>query len=136
MKIRDKKFLTSDELSYIIRSMSSATDEFSKEILKVALVAQIVIDDVNWEEYDTCNDMYDAIMDSDVDLYEIKNYLEIDEIIRKENSLEKVVERFLDGLNQKIDEYAKSVDLTQMEGLLNEFKNISGGSEEEIKVEG
>ena len=133
MKIRDKKFLTNDELRYVLSGVQSATDEFSKEILKVGLTAQIVIEDVNWDEYETCNDMYDAVMENDIDLYEIKNYYIIDEIIKKENSVEKVVERFLNELSDKIDEYSKSVDLTQMEGLLNEFKKIAGGSEEEIK---
>lgn len=133
MKIRDKKFLTNDELRYVLNGVRSATDEFSKEILKVGLTAQIVIEDVNWDDYETCNDMYDAVMENDINLYELKNYYMIDEILKKENSVEKVVERFLNELSDKIDEYSKSVDLTQMEGLLNEFKKIAGGSEEEIK---
>lgn len=133
MKIRDKKFLTNDELRYVLNGVRNATDEFSKEILKVGLTAQIVIEDVNWDEYETCNEMYDAVMENDIDLYELKNYYIIDEILKKENSVEKVVERFLNELSDKIDEYSKSVDLTQMEGLLNEFKKIAGGSEEEIQ---
>ena len=136
MKIRDKKFLTNDELRYVLSGVQSGTDEFSKEMLKVGLVAQIIIEDVNWDEYDTCNDVYDAVMENDIDLYELKNYYIIDEILKKENSVEKVVERFLNELSDKIDEYSKSVDLTQMEGLVNEFKKVVGGSEEEIKVEG
>jgi hypothetical protein len=144
MKIRDAKFLTNDELRYVLRSVSNATDEFSKEILKVALVAQIVILDVNWDEYETCNDMYDAVMAEGISFEnEIRNYYLIDKIIYNENSVEKIVANFLNDLSNKIDEYAKTVDLSQMEGLVDELKKLSGADEvkteaekvEEIKIE-
>lgn len=143
MKIRDKRFLTSDELTYVINGVENGTDEFSKEILKVALVAQIVIEDVNWDEYETCNDIYDAVMEEESKengfclAIDIENYYEIDEILRREHSVEKTVERFLYGLNKKIDEYAKRIDVSQLEGLLNELKNLEVENEEvkEIVVE-
>lgn len=134
MKIRDEKFLTNDELRYILRGVSNATDEFSKEILKVALVAQIVMPDVNWDEYETCNDMYDAVMAEGISFEnEIRNYYLIDKIIYNENSVEKIVANFLNDLSNKIDEYAKTVDLSQMEGLVGELKKLSGA--DEVKTE-
>lgn len=143
MKLRDKRFLTSDELTYVINGVENGTDEFSKEILKVALVAQIVIEDVNWDEYETCNDIYDVVMEEESKedgfclAIDIENYYAIDEILRREHSVEKTVERFLYGLNKKIDEYAKRIDVGQLEGLLNELKNLEVENEEakEIVVE-
>ena len=143
MKIRDNKFLTSDELSYIVNGVANATDEFSKEILKVALTAQIVVEDVDWSKYDTCNDIYDYMM-QEFSKYDYKveeneregvedfcisiyNYGAIDTILERENSVEKTVERFLNGLNDKIDEYSKTVDITQLEGLLGELKKLGDG---------
>ena len=141
MKLRDNKFLTSDELSYIVNGVANATDEFSKEILKVALTAQIVVEDVDWSKYDTCNDIYDYMMQefSKYDYKEgvedfcisIYNYGAIDTILERENSVEKTVEKFLNGLNDKIDEYSKTVDVTQLEGLLGELKKLSDGDGEE-----
>ena len=138
MKIRDKKFLTSDELTYVLNAVQMATDEFSKEILKVALVAQIVIDDDDWNAidedgnaiYETCNDIYDAVMaeeavNEDFKLrYDIVNFWQIDDILDRETRADKVIANFLNELGAKIDEYAKTVDLGQLEGLLGELKGL------------
>ena len=130
-----RNYLTSDDLTYILNSLEAVEDEFSREILKVALTAQILIDDEDWESYETCNDMYDKVMSEGIDMYaKITNYYMIDEVLEKKNSLEKVVERFLDGLNSKIDEYAKSVDLAQMENLLGELKGLSGEDKETEEI--
>lgn len=144
MKIRDKKFLTSDELTYVLNAVQMATDEFSKEILKVALVAQIVIDDVDWNAvdengnaiYETCNDIYDAVMaeeavNEDFKLrYDVVNFWQIDDILDRETRVDKVIANFLNELGAKIDEYAKTVDLGQLKGLLNELKNLEVENEE------
>lgn len=141
----EKNYLTNDELRYIINGLEDIDNEYDREIIKVALVIQILIKDVDWDKYNTCNEMYDAYMaQDDVDIEnDVKNYYKIDEILNKENSLEKIVERFLNGLSDKIDEYSKTVDVTQLEGLLGELKKLSDGdgieNEEvlkEIKIEG
>lgn len=135
MKLK-RNYLTSDEISYIINSLDAIDSEYSREIVKKALAAQILIDDVDWNQYETCNDMYDALMEqNDIDIeFDVKNYYVIDEILQKENSLEKVVERFLNGLNEKIDEYGKSVDLESLKGMLGELKKLEDGNNEELVV--
>lgn len=140
----EKNYLTNDELHYIINGLEDIDNEYDREIVKVALAIQILIKDIDWGKYKTCNEMYDAyIAQDDVNIEtDVKNYYKIDEILNKENSLEKIVERFLNGLNDKIDEYSKTVDVTQLEGLLGELKKLSDGdgieNEEvlkEIKIE-
>lgn len=122
-----RNYLTSDELIYILNRIGAATDEFSKEILKVSAAAQILIEDEDWTQYELCNDVYDKVMSEDINLYsEVKNYYVIDEILKKENSLEKVVERFLSGIESKIDEYGKQIDLESLKGLVGELKNLEG----------
>lgn len=131
-----RNYLTSDDLTYILNTLDAVEDEFSREILKVALTAQILIEDEDWDSYNNCNDMYDKIVSEGINFYDkVKNYYVIDEIIRKQNSVEKVVERFLDGLNQKIDEYSKLIDLSQMETLVGELKKLGGEEKEEEKEE-
>lgn len=136
MKLK-RNYLTSDEISYIINSLEAIDGEYSREIVKKALIIQILIDDVDWNQYESCNDMYDAYMaQDDIDIeFDVKNYCIIDEILQKENSLEKVVERFLNGLNKKIDEYGKSVDLESLKGMLGELKKLEDGDNEELVVE-
>lgn len=131
-----RNYLTSDEISYIINSLEAIDGEYSREIVKKALIIQILIDDVDWNQYESCNDMYDAYMaQDDIDIeFDVKNYCIIDEILQKENSLEKVVERFLNGLNEKIDEYGKSVDLESLKGMLGELKKLENGDNEELVV--
>ena len=129
-----RDYLTSDDLTYILNNLDAVEDEFSKEILKVALTAQILIEDGDWDSYNNCNDIYDKIVSEGINFYDkVKNYYVIDEIIRKQNSVEKVVERFLDGLNQKIDEYSKLIDLSQMETLIGELKKLGSEDKEEEK---
>lgn len=133
----EKNYLTNDELRYIINGLEDIDNEYDREIVKVASVIQILIKDVDWDKYDTCNEMYDAYMaQDDVDIEtDVKNYYKIDEILNKENSLEKIVERFLNGLSDKIDEYGKSVDLESLKGMLGELKKISGDDSQELIVE-
>ena len=134
MKLK-RNYLTSDEISYIVNSLGAVDGEFDRLILKYALIGQMLVDEVDWDKFETCNDMYDYIMEEQSKedntlgdlLYEVENAYVIDDILNKENSLEKVVERFLNGLNDKIDEYAKKVDLESLKGLIGEL--------EELKVE-
>ena len=131
----ERNYLTSDEINYILNSLDGVDDEFSKEILKIALIGQMLIEDVNWDEYETCNDMYDAIVAEGIDLtMEVRNFYMIDDILYKENSLEKVVERFLNGIESKIEEYGKSIDAESLKGLIGELKNLEVENEE-IKKE-
>ena len=133
-----RKYLTSDELTYVINSVEAATDDFSKEILKVALVAQILVEGEDWDKYELCNDIYDKMMEQDdIDLtYDVKNFYVIEDVLSKNNSIEKVVERFLDGINTKLDEYAKLVDTESLKGLLGELKELQGEEEnKELVVE-
>lgn len=131
-----RNYLTSDEISYIINSLEAIDGEYSREIVKKALIIQMLIDDVDWNQYESCNDMYDVYMaQDDIDIEcDVKNYYIIDEILQKENSLEKVVERFLNGLSDKIDEYGKSVDLESLKGMLGELKKLEDGGENEELV--
>ena len=132
-----RQYLTSDELTHVINSVEAATDEFSKEILKVALVAQILVEGEDWDKYEVCNDIYDKMMEQDdicLDC-DVKNFYVIDEIIKNNNSLEKVVGRFLNDISAKIDDYAKLVDTESLKGLLVELKELQKEDEKELVVE-
>lgn len=121
----ERNYLLSEEIRHILNSLDGIDDEFSKEILKKAFVGQMLIKDVNWEEYETCNDVYDAIIADGIDLeVEVKNFYVIDDILCKENSLEKVVEKFLNGIESKIEEYGKSIDAESLKGLIGELKEL------------
>lgn len=134
----ERNYLTSDEINYIVTSLETVDDEFGKFILKYALIGQLLIKDVDWDKFENCNEMYDYIMEEQSKedntlgdlLYEVENAYVIDDILNKENSLEKVVERFLNGIENKIEEYGKSIDAESLKGLIGELKNLEVENEE------
>ena len=117
--IRD--YLTSDELSFIIKSMLEKSSAIEREVVKVGLVAQLVCEDIG--DYENCNDVYDKVVaDSKLNFAEIvNNYNIIDKLVAEETSFEKILKDFLDNIGDKVEKSIKDIDF---KNVLTQFKEI------------
>ena len=117
--VRD--YLTSDELSFIVKSMLEKESAIEREVVKVGLVAQLVCEDI--DNYENCNDIYDMVVsDSKLNFAEIiNNYNIIDKIIAQETSAEKILKDFVNSINEKLDKSMKDIDLNSAIAQLKEL---------------
>lgn len=118
--VRD--YLTSDEISFIVKSILEKESAIEREIVKVGLVAQLVCEDI--DNYENCNDIYDMVVsDSKLNFAEIiNNYNIIDKIIAQETSVEKILKDFVNSINEKLDKSIKDIDLN---GAIAQLKELT-----------
>ena len=96
----------------------------NREILKVGLVAQFVIEDL--EEFESCNDIYNKLVETeDINLiYSVHNYDVIDKLVKEEIGIDKFMKDFLKGFEEKIDASMQNLDLN---GAVKELSKIAEG---------
>jgi hypothetical protein len=100
------------------------TSEFQREILKYDLVAKILIAELKSDEPTSIAETYDILMENAIDLYkEVENLHLVDEIVAKEFSVAKTVERTLNGIVAQIDETMKNFDPKAMLVELEKLKD-------------
>ena len=118
--VRD--YLTSQELDYIINAMLEKETALEREIVKVALVAQLVCEDIG--DFEDCNDIYDKVVaDSKINFDGIvTNYYVIDALVAQETGVNKILKDFIDDMSEKITKAIKNLDLNS---AIKELKNIS-----------
>lgn len=118
--VRD--YLTSDEISFIVKSILEKESAIEREVVKVGLVAQLVCEDIG--KYESCNDIYDMVVaDSKLNFSEIiNNYNVIDKIIAQETSVEKILKDFVNSINEKLDKSIKDIDLN---GAIAQLKELT-----------
>lgn len=127
--VRD--YLTSQELNYIINAMLEKETALEREIVKVALVAQLVCEEIG--DFDDCNDVYDKVVaDSKINFSEIiNNYNIIDKLYTEETGVNKILKDFVDNINIKLDNATKNMDLN---GAINQLKEIANSHNEILEV--
>lgn len=118
--VRD--YLTSQELNYIINAMLEKETALEREIVKVALVVQILGEDIG--DFEDCNDIYDKVVaDPQINLDGIvTNYYIIDKLIAEETGINKILKDFIENVNEKI---VKSVENLDLKSAIKELKEIS-----------
>ena len=117
--IYSKRFLTSEELSYIVTEMLKHDSAIEQEIVKVGMVAQLVVKDLG--EYESCNDIYDYVMEKNIDLTKIVNYDTIDKLVNEERGVNKIISDFVSEFNDKISETLKDLDINKAVEQLKEI---------------
>lgn len=121
-----KKYLSSDELGFIISEMLKHDNAVEREIVKVGMIAQLVVKDLG--EFEDCNSIYDYIMENNIDLEKnIVNYSIIDKLIDKELGVDKFIKEFIVSFNERINESIKNLDLN---GAIKELKKVAESNKE------
>ena len=115
-----KKYLTSNEISYIVNEMVQRKNAVEREIVKVGMVAQLVIKDLG--EYENCNDIYDYIMEKGIDLTKIVNYNDIDKFVNEELGVNKIIADFVEDFTKNISKSLEGLDLN---GAIAQLKEIA-----------
>lgn len=115
-----KKYLTSDEISYVVNEMVQRKNAVEREIVKVGMVAQLVIKDLG--EYENCNDIYDYIMEKGIDLTKIVNYNDIDKFVNEELGVNKIIADFVEDFTKNISKSLEGLDLN---GAIAQLKEIA-----------
>lgn len=118
--IRD--YLTSQELGYIVNAMLEKETALEREIVKVALVAQLVCEDLG--DFEDCNDIYDKVVsDSKINFDGIvTNYYIIDALVEQEIGINKILKDFVNDMSEKITSAIENLDLNS---AIKELKNVS-----------
>ena len=119
-----KKYLTSDEISYVVNEMVQRKNAVEREIVKVGMVAQLVIKDLG--EYENCNDIYDYIMEKGIDLTKIVNYNDIDKFVNEELGVNKIIADFVEDFTKNISKSLEGLDLN---GAIAQLKEIADKKE-------
>ena len=129
----ERDYLTSAEIGYIVKAMIEKDNAVDREIVKVALVAQLVCEDIG--NFEDCNDIYDLVMaNSDISISEfVRNYDIIDKIYKEETGIEKILNDFVYSINTKLDEVTKNMDLN---GAISQLKEISDKKDTPKNVKG
>lgn len=114
-----KKYLTSNELAFVISEMLKHDNAVDREIVKVGMVAQLVVKELG--EYKDCNDVYDYVMEKGIDLTKIVNYNDIDRLVNEELGVNKVIRDFVIEFENKISKSLEGLDLNDAITQLKEL---------------
>lgn len=126
--VRD--YLTSVEIGYIINAMLEKESAIEREVVKVALVAQLLCDDVG--EFEDCSDIYNKVVaDSKLNFSAIvNNYDIIDKLYKEETGIEKIAKEFVNSIEKKLDDTIGNFDLS---AAISQLKEITDKQEKENK---
>ena len=117
-----KKYLTSLEILFILSEMAKHENVGEREIVKVALVAQYTLKDLDKEEFEDCNDIYDYVMSHGIDLKKnIFNYQDLEKVADKEFGLETFMKNFMITSAEQIKKAIDDVNVDEVMSKINEY---------------
>ena len=131
--VRD--YLTSTEIGYIISTMLEKESAIEREVVKVALVAQLVCEDIGY--FNECNDIYDKVLaDSKLNFSSIiNNYDIIDKLYAEETGINNIIKDFVNDVNKKLDDATKNMDLNSAIAQLKEIAEKGDVTDGKHKVQ-
>ena len=117
--VRD--YLTSNEIGYIVNAILEKDNAVEREIVKIALVAQLVCEEIG--NFEDCNDIYDMVVaDSKLNFDAIiNNYNIIDKLVAEETGVNKILKDFVEDITKKLEDSVKNLDLNSAIGQLKEI---------------
>ena len=114
-----KKYLTSNELMEVVNELTKVDNgelvhktAVERYILKVGMVAQIVLDDM--DKFKDCNEIYDYVVENDIDFeMEVNNYYMIDVLVKEELSTTNVIRDFVKYMEVSMKDLPNTLNLEQ-----------------------
>ena len=120
--IFSKKYLTSLEMLFILSEMNKHDNAGTREIVKVALVAQYTLKDLNKDDFEDCNDIYDYVVKNGIDFKKnIFNYQDLEKIADKEFGLETFMKNFMITTAEQIKKSIDNVNVDEVMSKINEY---------------
>lgn len=114
-----KKYLTSNEIMEVVNELTKVDNgelvhktAVERYILKVGMVAQIVLDDM--DKFKDCNEIYDYVVENDIDFeMEVNNYYMIDVLVKEELSTTNVIRDFVKYMEISMKDLPNTLNLEQ-----------------------
>ena len=114
-----KKYLTSNELMEVVNELTKVDNgelvhktAVERYMLKVGMVAQIVLDDM--DKFKDCNEIYDYVVENDIDFeMEVNNYYMIDVLVKEELSATNVIRDFVKYMEVSMKDLPNTLNLEQ-----------------------
>ena len=114
-----KKYLTSNEIMEVVNELTKVDNgelvhktAVERYILKVGMVAQIVLDDM--DKFKDCNEIYDYVVENDIDFeMEVNNYYMIDVLVKEELSTTNVIRDFVKSMEVSMKDLPNALNLEQ-----------------------
>ena len=114
-----KKYLTSNEIMEVVNELTKVENgelvyktAVERYILKVGMVAQIVLDDM--DKFKDCNEIYDYVVENDIDFeMEVNNYYMIDVLVKEELSATNVIRDFVKYMEVSMKDLPNTLNLEQ-----------------------
>ena len=114
-----KKYLTSNEIMEVVNELTKAENgelvhktAVERHILKIGMVAQIVLDDM--DKFKDCNEIYDYVVENDIDFdMEVNNYYMIDVLVKEELSTTNVIRDFVKSMEVSMKDLPSTLNLEQ-----------------------
>ena len=114
-----KKYLTSNEIMEVVNELTKVDNgelvhktAVERYILKVGMVAQIVLDDM--DKFKDCNEIYDYVVENDIDFeMEVNNYYIIDVLVKEELSATNVIRDFVKYMEVSMKDLPNTLNLEQ-----------------------
>lgn len=114
-----KKYLTSNEIMEVVNELTKTENgelvhktAVERYILKVGMVAQIVLDDM--DKFKDCNEIYDYVVENDIDFdMEVTNYYMIDVLVNEELGTTNVIRDFVKSIEISMKDLPNILNLEQ-----------------------
>lgn len=114
-----KKYLTSNEIMEVVNELTKTENgelvhntAVERYILKVGMVAQIVLEDM--DKFKDCNEIYDYVVENDIDFdMEVNNYYMIDVLVKEELSTTNVIRDFVKSMEVSMKDLPSTLNLEQ-----------------------
>lgn len=114
-----KKYLTSNEIMEVVNELTKMENgelvhktAVERYILKVGMVAQIVLEDM--DKFKDCNEIYDCVVENDIDFdMEVNNYYMIDVLVKEELGITNVIRDFVKSVEVSMKDLPNTLNLEQ-----------------------
>lgn len=128
-----KNYLTTNEMLMIIDEMSKHDEAINREIVKVALVAQFTLKDLDKEEFTDCNEIYDYVVKKKIDFNKnIFNYQDLNDVVKQTFGLEAFMKNFIIGASEKLSESINNVNVEELQNVIQDFAEVKDKVDNEL----
>lgn len=113
----NKNYLTSSELMEIVKELVQHDNAVEREIIKIAMLVQMLTD---CEQKETADDYYDEyVKQTDIDFeMDVCNVYMIDKLVDKELSIDHLAKAFMESLSKQLSGFDLNESIDKLKGVI------------------
>ena len=114
----NRNYLTSTELMDIVKELVQHDNVVEREIIKIAMLVQILTD---CEKKETANDYYDEyVQQKDIDFeIDVCNAYMVDKLVDKELSIDHLLKSFMENLSKQLNGFDLNESIDKLKGVMS-----------------